>query len=128
VANIRMDMDNVEQLDLTALGGADKVTIEDMSGTDFRRALVDLSGPAGGGDLAKDVVKVNGTQNADQVDVVTDGSAVVVQGLPTKTRISGSEPSDALQVNTLGGNDTVDVADDVATLIEATVDLGSGQA
>jgi hypothetical protein len=53
---------------------------------------------------------------------------VVVQGLPTKTRISGSEPSDALQVNTLGGNDTVDVADDVATLIEATVDLGSGQA
>ena len=128
LANIRMDMDNVEQLDLTALGGADKVTIEDMSGTDFRRALVDLSGPAGGGDLAKDVVKVNGTQNADQVDVVADGATVVVQGLPTQTRISGSEPSDALQVNTLGGNDTVDVADDVATLIEATVDLGSGQA
>ena len=36
-ANIRMDMDNVEQLDLTALGGIDTLTVNDMSGTDFRR-------------------------------------------------------------------------------------------
>ncbi|HEY5878321.1 MAG TPA: hypothetical protein VIU11_05395 [Nakamurella sp.] len=128
VANIRMDMDNVERLDLTALGGTDTVTIDDMSGTDFRRALVDLSGATGGGDGAADVVTVNGTQNADQVDVVTDGAAVVVQGLPTQTRISGSEPIDELRLNTLGGNDTVDVADDVRTLIGVTVDLGSGQA
>ena len=45
-----MDMDGVERLDLTALGGADTVTIDDMTGTDFRRAGIDLSGPAGGGD------------------------------------------------------------------------------
>ena len=127
VANIRMDMDNIEQLDLTALGGADTVTIDDMSGTDFRRALVDLSGPTGGGDAAADVVTVKGTQNADQVEVVTDGAAVVVQGLPTQTRISGSETIDRLLVNTLGGNDNAEVADEVATLIGVTIDLGSGQ-
>jgi hypothetical protein len=127
VANIRMDMDDVEQLDLTALGGADAITIDDMSGTDFQRALVDLSGPTGGGDGAVDVVTANGTQNADQVDVVTDGGAVVVQGLPTRTRIAGSETIDRLLVNTLGGNDNVHVANDVNTLIGVTVDAGSGQ-
>ena len=47
VANIRMDMNGVERLDLTALGGADTITVDDMSGTDFRRADVDLSAPTG---------------------------------------------------------------------------------
>ena len=31
VANIRMDMDDVERLDLTALGGADTMIVRDMS-------------------------------------------------------------------------------------------------
>src|SRR5262245_51078630 len=61
VASIRMDMDNVEALDLTALGGTDTVTIDDMTGTDFKLADVDLQGPAGGGDGAVDTVTVNGT-------------------------------------------------------------------
>ena len=49
---IRMDMDGVERLDLTTLGGVDTVIVEDMTGTDFRQADVDLQGPAGGGDGA----------------------------------------------------------------------------
>src|SRR5262249_35979936 len=36
--NIRMDMDGVEQLNLAALGGADTVAINDMTGTDLVRA------------------------------------------------------------------------------------------
>ena len=64
VANIRMDMDDVERLDLTALGGADTMIVRDMSGTDFRLAAIDLSGPAGGGDLATDIVTVEGTRRA----------------------------------------------------------------
>ena len=127
VANIRMDMNNVEQLDLTALGGTDSVTIDDMTGTDFRRADVDLSGPTGGGDGAPDVVTVNGTEKADRIRVETDGARVDVNGLQTQTRITGSETIDSLQVNSRGGNDTVDVGNDVATRIGVAVDLGSGQ-
>lgn len=37
--NIDMDMDEVERLDLNALGGVDTVRIDDMSGTDVRRAM-----------------------------------------------------------------------------------------
>ena len=47
VANIRMDMDNVERLDLTALGSNDDVTVDDMSGTDFRQADVTSVVPMG---------------------------------------------------------------------------------
>jgi hypothetical protein len=125
--NIRMDMDGIERLDLTALGAPDTFTVEDMSGTDFRQADVDLSGPAGGGDGESDRVTVNGTDRSDRIDVETDGARVDVEGLRTEVRITGSETSDALQVNSLGGNDDVDVEQAVFALIGVAVDLGSGQ-
>jgi Ca2+-binding RTX toxin-like protein len=125
IANIRMDMDDVERLDLTALGGSDTMVVGDMSGTDFRQADIDLSGPAGGGDGATDVVTVQGTARADRVQVATDGAAVTVEGLRTTTRITGSEPTDRLEVNGLAGDDTIDVGADVATRIQPVVDLGA---
>jgi RTX calcium-binding nonapeptide repeat (4 copies) len=126
VGNITMDMDDVERLDLTALGGADQVTVNDMSGTDFRRADVDLS-VNGAGDGVADLVTVNGTERADRVDVEADGSRVEVEGLRTTTRITGSETIDRLLVDTRGGNDDVDVDADVSALIDVDVELGSGQ-
>jgi Ca2+-binding RTX toxin-like protein len=127
VASIRMDMDGVERLDLTALGGPDALTVQDMSGTDFRRADVDLSGPAGGGDGQPDIVTVNGTERADRIDVETDGARVDVEGLKTEVRIAGSETIDRLEVNSRGGNDDVDVEQAVFSLIGVAVDLGTGQ-
>jgi hypothetical protein len=127
VADIRMDMDEVERLDLAALGGADSLTVDDMSGTDMREADVDLSAPTGGGDGTADTVTVNGTAKADRVDVETDGARVDVEGLKTEARISGSETIDRLQVKALGGDDDVDVDQDVFALIGVFVDLGTGQ-
>jgi hypothetical protein len=128
VANVRMDMDGVERLDLTALGGTDAFTVNDMSGTDFRQADVDLQGPAGGPDGAADVVTVNGTARADRVDVVAEAGRVDVEGLQTEVRIPGAEVLlDRLQVNTLDGNDSVDVDDAAEALIAVAVDLGAGQ-
>jgi hypothetical protein len=125
VANIRMDMDDVEQLDLTTLGGIDTVVVGDMSGTDFRRATIDMSAATGGGDQQPDVITVQGTARADRVRVTTDGSAVNVAGLPTTTRLIGTETIDRLQVNGLAGDDTIDVAPDVAARIQTVVDLGA---
>ena len=127
IANIRMDMDGVERLDLTALGGPDTVTVEDMTGTDFRKADVDLSAATGGGDGVADTVTVNGTNRRDNVDVEADGSTVEVDGLKTTTNITGSETIDLLQVNTLGGDDDVDVEQAARDLIGVNVDLGAGQ-
>jgi hypothetical protein len=122
--NIRMDMNSVERLQLNALAGADTVTVNDMSGTGFRDADIDL----GAADGATDVVTVNGTENRDQVRVDAHGSQVNVEGLQTDTHITGSEKgNDNLQVNTLGGNDRVRVDDDASALIGVHTDLGSGE-
>ncbi len=49
-------------------------------------------------------------------------------GLFPRLSVSGSDPGvDTLQVNTLGGKDTVSVAPDVSTLINPVVDLGADQ-
>jgi hypothetical protein len=127
VGNIRMDMNNVEKLDLTALGGTDTVTVNDMTGTDFRDADIDLSGPNGGGDGAADLVTVNGTDRADHIKVEAHGSDVNVEGLPTETHVKGAEPIDKLQVNALGGNDTVKVDDAAKAIMAVSVDLGADQ-
>lgn len=47
---------------------------------------------------------------------------------PWLTRIAGSEPGvDLLRVSTLGGDDDVTVAPDVADLIATAVDLGADE-
>ena len=127
VANIRMDMDDVEKLDLTALGGSDTMTVNDMRGTDVRQADVDLAGPAGGGDGATDVVTVNGTERRERIDVTAADGRVDVDGLQTSVDITASEPTDLLQVNALGGDDDVDVDPAAFALIDVAVDLGTGQ-
>ncbi|HEU4543230.1 MAG TPA: hypothetical protein VFR23_19020 [Jiangellaceae bacterium] len=127
VANIRMDMNGVERLDLTALGGADTVTINDMSGTDFRRAEVDLSAPTGAADGVADIVTVKGTEQADNIHVRDAGGLVAVDGLQTETVIAGAEPIDRLQIDALGGDDKVTVDPALAALIDVSVEPSSGQ-
>ena len=45
IGNVTMDLDNVEQIQFNALGGADKITVNDLTGTD-----VDAGDDRSGGD------------------------------------------------------------------------------
>src|SRR5262249_10204874 len=65
VANITMDLDDVEHINFRALGGADNIVVGDLSGTDVTQVAVDLAAAAGGGDGQADTVTANGTQNDD---------------------------------------------------------------
>ena len=59
-----------------------------------------------------------------RVRVTRSGAQVLTTGLAAQTRIAGSEAAnDTLVVDTLAGNDEVDVAPDVADLIRTSVDL-----
>jgi hypothetical protein len=126
-ATIRMDMNDIEIFNVTTLGGVDNVTVNDLDGTSIRHTNIDLSATGGGADKAADVVTVNGTNEADRVDVTAQSSQVGVAGLQADTQITGSETLDHLQVNTLGGNDQVHVDPSVSALIGVAVDLGLGQ-
>jgi Ca2+-binding RTX toxin-like protein len=46
IANITMDTAGVEHVDFNALGGADTVTVHDLTGTDVQSVNVDLAGPS----------------------------------------------------------------------------------
>ena len=48
VGNIVMDLNDVEGVDLNALGGTDTITVNDLSGTDVVEVDVDLAGTLGG--------------------------------------------------------------------------------
>ena len=124
VANITMDMNGIEELNVRALGGADTLTVNDLSHTD----LTSVNEDVGDSDGAADTVIVNGTAHADHVQVGTANNDVLVSGLHTDVAVRGSEAAnDHLQINTLDGKDKVSVAPEVNQLIQTVVDLGAGQ-
>jgi len=112
IASIVMDLNGVERIDFNALGGADQVTVNDLTGTDVTQVNIDLASTPGGGvgDLAADSVIVNGTANADNI-AITGVNGVTVSGLPAKVTIAGSEAAnDTLTVNGQAGADVIDAS------------------
>jgi Ca2+-binding RTX toxin-like protein len=125
VAAVTQDVDGVEGLDLATLGGADNVTVNDLSGTALKTADINLAGFDGQGDASADTVFVNGTDGADSVQLRRADAQVQVRGLAAQTRIVGGEAAnDTLRVQTLGGDDRVTLEDTVNDLINPIVDLG----
>jgi Ca2+-binding RTX toxin-like protein len=110
-ANITMDTAGVERVDFNALGGADVVTVNDLTGTDVNSVTVDLAATLGGvaGDGQSDRVVVNATNGDDTINVNGDAGGVKVSGLAASIEILHSEAAnDRLELNTLAGRDTVD--------------------
>src|SRR5882757_7961944 len=108
VANIVMDLNDVETIAFKALGGADIITVNDLSGTDVTKVAVDLQASGGGGDGAADTVIVNATAGNDLVSVGQNGAQTVVSGLAARVTVDGQEvANDSIQINGLGGNDVV---------------------
>jgi predicted lipoprotein with Yx(FWY)xxD motif len=128
VGNVTMDTAGVERVDLNALGGADLVTVDDLSGTDVSSVNVDLAGSLGGttGDDALDQVVVNGTAGDDAIKLAGDPSGVSVSGLRSQVSIQHQEPTDQLAVSGLAGNDSIDASALAAGAIALTLDGGAG--
>jgi Ca2+-binding RTX toxin-like protein len=129
VANIIMDVNGVEQVNLTELGGADTTTINDLTGTNVTNVRLDLASPAasGTGDGAVDTVIVNGTAGDDNVTIGALGGTLSVSGLAARVDITGSEATDRLVVQGLGGSDALNAAQLPAGLISLTLDGGAGR-
>jgi Ca2+-binding RTX toxin-like protein len=127
---ITMDTAGVERVDFNALGGADQITVDDLTGTDVDDVNVDLASTlaGAGGDGQPDQVAVNGTAGDDTIDVSGDASGVAVSGLSALVTIEHQEPAnDALAVNGLGGNDRISAAALATGAIALTLDGGAGE-
>jgi Ca2+-binding RTX toxin-like protein len=122
-APFTLDIGTTESLVLNANGGADNVTVGDLTGTDVTQVRIDL----GQGDGQPDSVTINGTAGDDRIRVVNTGASVVVNGLSAQVTISGAEPgNDTLAVSGGAGNDTIDASAVVAGAMALTLNGGTG--
>ena len=124
IGPVTMDAAGVERVDVNTLGGGDLVTVDDLTGTDVTDVNVDLAATLGGvtGNGADDRVVVNATEADDKLDVDGDAAGVKVSGLAAAISILHAEVADRLDVDTLGGQDTVEPAGLAAGTLKLFVD------
>ncbi len=127
VGNITMDLHSIEQINLSASGGADTIVVNDLTGSGVKQVAIDLGASGGTGDGQADTVIVNGTAANDHVSVVSSGASVVVNGLSAQVTINGAESgSDTLIVNGLAGDDTINASGLNAGQLNLTINGGAG--
>jgi len=127
IANIVMDLDDLETIDVNALGGTDVITVGDLSGTDVTQVAPNLAALGGGDDLAADNVIATGTNGDDVVSVSGDASATTAVGLAARVRLTGATAgSDRITVRTLAGDDVVDASALAASGALLTAEGGAG--
>jgi Ca2+-binding RTX toxin-like protein len=113
VANITMDTNDVEKIDLRTFGGNDTVVVNDLTGTDLTDITTDLALVPGSGtdDGAADNVIVNGTNGDDIAVVGGQGGNIQVVGLASTVSVTGAATGiDRVTVDALAGDDVVDAS------------------
>jgi Ca2+-binding RTX toxin-like protein len=127
IAGIVMDLNGVETIDTQALGGADNLTVNDLSGTAVTRVNWDLAGTGGVDDGAADNVVVNSTTGDDVATVSASGSNAQVSGLAAVVQVTGAGiATDRLTVDGQAGDDVLDASSGLANSVPLTLDGGEG--
>ncbi|WP_374377627.1 calcium-binding protein, partial [Dongia sp.] len=127
IANINMDIDNIEEMTIRALGGTDRVTIGDMRATDIRAVYVDLAGNSGLGDAAADEVNIAGSNGDDVMSLQVVGDAIEAAGLGVTVRVTHAEAGlDRIALRGLDGNDTLDISGADPMGVSLILDGGNG--
>jgi Ca2+-binding RTX toxin-like protein len=124
---IVMDLDDIERIDVNTLGEIDKLTVNNLTGTDVTDVRPNLAGIGGGDDGAPDNVIVNATNGDDAVTVTGQGPNTQVLGLRPRISVTGAiARSDRVTVNALAGDDVVDASTLSADSALLTLDGGDG--
>ncbi len=121
IAQVTTDLGGIEQVALRMLGGADTLTVDDLSGTSLTLVSADLSSFDGvTPDGQFDTVVVRGTNHADAIAVSNDGGDAVVSGLHTAVRVSHPDPTDLLAIHGGGGTDKFSVDPGLAGVLSVS--------
>lgn len=128
IGSIVMDLAGIEQIDLNALDGADRLTVNDVSGTDLTEIQTDLAGHAGvGDDGAADQIVVNGTDKNDMITAGGERGKFAVIGLAANLVVINANPAqDQLAINGQAGDDVIDGSTLGADTIQFHADGGDG--
>ena len=123
-APFSLDIGTTENLVLNANGGADSITVNDLTGTGVKQVAIDLGGgdPDGNGDGTADTVNIF-TTNRDAITVANHKGVVTVSGLPEAVKISNFEANlDHLVIN----DQTVTVTDGQTITVPALNSQSTG--
>lgn len=123
VAAVVMDVGTTERVTLNTSGGADAVTIGDLSGTGIVEVNLNLATSSGTGDAQADTVTVLGTNGADTIQAVGDSNGVAVFGLAAVVNVTGMET--VLNKLTIDARDGDDAIQAIGS-INLTADGGAG--
>ena len=128
VGAVEMDLAGIDRIRTNALGGADTFEASDLGGTGVEVLDTELAGAPGAaaGDGQDDRIVLEGTGGEDRAEIGGTARVATVDGLPASVRIRHTDADDALTLNTLGGDDTVDAAALGASAPRLTVDAGPG--
>jgi hemolysin type calcium-binding protein len=124
VANVVMDLDDMEEINPVVNGGADTIAVGDLSATGVDEVNVNLEPGLGtpGGDGVPDRVLATGTDGDDAVTVAGANGTVAVTGLAAAVGITHAEGIDSLAIDTRAGHDTVDATGLAPNTIQLTTD------
>src|SRR5262249_25281494 len=109
IGTVTMDLNGVERIEVNALGDADTITVNDLTGTGVSQVAIDLGAQPGsaGGDGAADTIVINATNGDDVISVTSNNGVITVSGLPEAVTISNFEANDRIVINGLGGDDVI---------------------
>ena len=127
--NVTMDTNDVEKVFFQALGGADSVVVNDLSGTDVVEVETDLATAIGGTapDGQADTVAVQGTSGDDVATVAGENGNASVFGLAAQVDVTHADAaSDRLVVNLLAGSDIAEASSLEASALQLTETGGDG--
>jgi Ca2+-binding RTX toxin-like protein len=124
IASVTLDLGGIERVAFDPRSGPDTVVVNDLRGTELTRTDVNLLGTGDVGDAQADAVIVRGTDTDDTLAATPDGG---VAGLGGEVHATGGEPGlDHVDIQTLGGADTITGGIALANPIDLNADGGEG--
>lgn len=126
VGNIIMDVQGVEHLDLSALGGTDSFAITDLSATELRSIHLSLATSPGGqiGDGAIDRVEFLGSDKNDDLRLVATAAGVQLRGIGPTLDVTGFENGDPFEIDGGPGLDNVFISSAAAAKLSTITTAG----
>ena len=90
-----MDLNGVENINFMALGGADNITVGDLTKNQRHSGQYrpQRDPGSGAGDGLADTVTVNGTGGGDQIQIVIHRQFRPVIGLAEQVNVTGTRPA-----------------------------------
>jgi Ca2+-binding RTX toxin-like protein len=123
-----LSLQQIEHIEISVLGGADFITVHDLTGTAVTQVTVDLAGTLGGnaGDGQADTVTVEGTNGDDAITATLQGGDLVIDGTAAQVIVDDFETTDTVGIFALGGDDVIDASTIPTGAVGLLVDCGLG--